>query len=121
MSKFRAFSKTLKMITSKCGLCFLGTVEKKVIDVILKLATVGLCARALNLLYPSSFNRIGSRRFWGSQTEQGGPHGSLLLGERTVSALAWLHHFLTLYAALYNPVSALLGKNTVSFGCLYKY
>ena len=85
-------------------------------DVILKPATVWLRARALNLrLYPSSLHRVGSRRLRASQTEQGSPHRSLPLRERTVSVLGWLHHFLTLYAALYISISAVPSKNAVSF------
>ena len=114
-SKFRTFSKNLKTITSKCGLCFLGTVEAKVMDVPLKQAAVWLCARAQNLhLYSCSLSRVGSRRFWLSQREQGRSQWSPPLAERIILVLGWLHHFLTFCAAVYNSVSTLLSKNTVS-------
>lgn len=73
-SKFRAFLTSLKIITSKRSLCFLGTIETTVMDAVLKPATAWLCAWALTLhLYCSSPSRVGSRRFWASQTEQGSP------------------------------------------------
>lgn len=107
-SEFRAFSKNLKIITSKCGLCFLGTVETKVTDVLLKQATAWLCAQALNLrLYSSSLSRVGSRRFWASQTGPGSPQRSAPLRESMILVLGWFHHFLTFCAALCSVLSGL--------------
>lgn len=116
-SKFRTFSKNLRIITSKCICASLAQLRLKLRMYSSSRPQFGSVPEPeIFIFIPALLARlVPGDSGWARENKQSPPW------EKIILVLGWLHHFLTFCAALYNSVSALLGRNTVSLGCLYKF